>query len=65
MSARTNLAQARVEHLLRSAALSKAHGQELAAARFCDIAAELLETRKIPNADTYRARLADLTGVPA
>lgn len=61
MTARTNPAQARVEHLLRSAELSQQHGHHGAAARFLTIATDVLETRKVPQVDTYRARIAALT----
>lgn len=65
MSAKTNLAAARVTHLLDSAQLSRAHGLEGAADRFLTLARENLDSMKGPQADALKARLAQLQGVNA
>lgn len=60
MSARTNPHKARVEHLLRNAAITYRHGLDGAADRFIRLATELLDTHRVPGANTYRDRITQL-----
>lgn len=56
---RTNPHQARVEHLLGVSRISRRAGLDASADRFLGIAAGILDTRRVPNAATYRAQIAN------
>lgn len=54
---RSNLHQARVEHLIASAERSTDAGLHLSADRFLRLATEILDTRRIPTPNRYRAQI--------
>ena len=55
-----HLAQARAEHLLRSAKLSRDHELHVAADRFIMFAKEIMKDRKVVDLEKLKTMLAEL-----
>lgn len=58
MTVKTNPTEARVKHLVESAERAHQHDMHGARDRFAALATETLNTKRVPQADTWRDRIS-------